>query len=292
MKFILTQISAAVLAATAASAAYLTPRQEATPDGGDQQQNNTAVQQYPQGFDAGVLNGTWYLTGVTQNIWSVYELLSQKMDLNVNCLQFNVSGTSNTTLDIFASTFLSKNSTDAGVNATAAGAFILQSPDSQTNVSNHEFLWDAYASQVFVNKAQWENFTSNGQSTTNASETGSTVIPGTKPIQASVYTQLIDSNAQPGSNDSTNYDTVFIWGSQAKTFNDSSAKKRAEDVYGIILSKTSNVEEDAFNKTVALLPPSIAANNVSLVKLNDTCTLQNNTNSQQNNGEGQQNQQQ
>lgn len=58
MKFILTQISAAFLAATAASAAYLTPRQEAAPDGGAQQQNDTAVQQYPEGFDAGVLNGT------------------------------------------------------------------------------------------------------------------------------------------------------------------------------------------------------------------------------------------
>lgn len=57
MKFILTQISAAVLAASAASTAYLTPRQEATPDGGDQQQNQT-VQQYGGNFDAGVLNGT------------------------------------------------------------------------------------------------------------------------------------------------------------------------------------------------------------------------------------------
>lgn len=273
MKFILTQISAAVLAASAASAAYLTPRQEATPDGGDQQQNQT-VQQYGGNFDAGVLNGTWYLTGVTQNIWSVYELLSQKMNLDVNCLQLNVSASSNTTLDVFASAFLSKNGTDVGVNATAAGAFILQSPDDKTNVSNHEFFWDAYASQIFVNKAQWENFTSNGQSTANASDSGSAVIPGSKPAQASIYTQLIDSNAQPGSNDSTNYDTVFIWGSEMKTFDN--YQKRADDLYGIILSKTSNVADDTFNKTIALLPQAVAANNVSVVKLNDTCTLHNN----------------
>ncbi|KAI8640834.1 hypothetical protein BD408DRAFT_419118 [Parasitella parasitica] len=274
MKFVLTQISTAVLAATAASAAYLTPRQEATPNGGNQGQNQTA-QQYPEGFDAGVLNGTWYLTGVTQNIWNAYELLSQKMNLNVNCLQFNVSGTSNITLDVFASTFLSKNGIDTGVNATAAGAFILQSPDSQTNVSNHEFYWDAYASQIFVNKAQWENFTSNGRSTANSSESGSAVIPGTKPMEASIYTQLIDSNAQPGSNDSTNYDTVFIWGSQFKTL-DSSVQKRADDIYGVILSKTSNVADDTFNKTIALLPPAVAASNTSVVRLNDTCNLQSN----------------
>ncbi|KAL7313731.1 hypothetical protein PS15m_007436 [Mucor circinelloides] len=278
MKFILTQISAAVLAASAASAAYLTPRQEATPNGGDQQQNQT-VQQYGGNFDAGVLNGTWYLTGVTQNIWSMYELLSQKMNLDVNCLQLNVTSSSNTTLDVFASAFLSKNGTDLGVNATAAGAFILQSPDDKTNVSNHEFYWDAYASQIFVNKGQWENFTSNGQSNANASDSGSAVIPGSKPVQASIYTQLIDSNAQPGSNDSTNYDTVFIWGSQMKTFDN--FQKRADDLYGIILSKTSNVADDTFNKTVALLPQAVAANNVSVVKLNDTCTLRNNDQQQQ-----------
>ncbi|CEP08481.1 hypothetical protein [Parasitella parasitica] len=282
MKFILTQISAAILAATAVSAAYLTPRQEATPDGGNQDQNqNQTSQQYPEGFDAGVLNGTWYLTGATQNVWNAYELLSQKMNLNINCLQFNVTGTSNTTLDVFASTFLSKNGTNIGVNATVAGAFILQSPDSQTNVSNHEFYWDAFASQVYVNKAQWENFTSNGQSTSsNSSESGSTVIPGTRPMEASIYTQLIDSNAQPGSNESTNYDTVFIWGSQFKTL-DTSAQKRADDIYGIILSKTSNVADDTFNKTINLLPPAIAASNTSVVKLNDTCSLENSDQQQQ-----------
>lgn len=232
-------------------------------------------------IDSNFYHTIGYLTGVTQNIWTVYELLSQRMDLEVNCLQFNVSSSSNTTLDVFASTFLTKNSSNVGVNASAAGAFILQSPDSQTNVSNHEFYWDAYVSQIFVNRPQWENFTSNGQSTTDSSEGGSTVIPGIQPAQASVYTQLIDSNAQPGSNDSTNYDTVFIWGSQAKTFNDSTVQKRAEDVYGMILSKTSNVADDTFNRTITLLDPSITANNVSIVRLNDTCTLQNNDGDQQ-----------
>lgn len=226
-----------------------------------------------------ILSMLGYLTGVTQNIWSMYELLSQKMNLEVNCLQLNVTSSSNTTLDVFASAFLSKDGTDLGVNATAAGAFLLQSPDDKTNVSNHEFYWDAYASQIFVNKAQWENFTSNGQSNANTSDSGSAVIPGSKPVQASIYTQLIDSNAQPGSNDSTNYDTVFIWGSQMKTFDN--FQKRADDLYGIILSKNSNIADDTFNKTVALLPQAVAANNVSVVKLNDTCTRNNDQQQQQ-----------
>lgn len=211
------------------------------------------------------------MTGLTQNAWSTYQTITQAMGFDIDCLQFNVTSSSNTTLDLVASAFLNKTSADVGVNATAAGTVILQSPDSSTNTSDHQYAWEGYGSQVFVNKAQWENFTSNGQSNANASESGSTTITGTKPFQLSLYSKLIDSNAQPGSNDSTNFDTIFLWGSQIHFFDNNQYKKRADDIYGVLLSKTSSIDENTFNKTVALLPQAIAANNISVVKLNDTC---------------------
>jgi hypothetical protein len=199
------------------------------------------------------------------------------MNIEVNCLQLNVSKSSNTSFDATVSAFLTHTGTPLGVNASAAGTFMLDSPDSSVNVTDSEYLWKAYASQAFVNGAQWSNFTSNGQSSQNSTESGSKPIPGTKPLEATVYSKLIDSNAQPGDN-STNYDTIFLWGSKIQFFDPSSFTKRADEVYGAILSKNPSVGVDVFNRTLALLPPAIAENNITVVLLNDTC----HNNSQQN----------
>lgn len=194
------------------------------------------------------------------------------MRIDVNCLQMDVSQSSNTSFDAFGSTFLTHTGSDVGVNATAASAFFLQQPDSSVNLTDSEYLWTAYASQIFVNDAQWNNFTSNGQSKDNSTESGSKAVPGSKPVEATIYSKLIDSNANPGSNTTANIDTIFLWGSKAKSVeNSDSAQKRAEEVYGVILSKSSSVAEDVFNKTLALLPSQIAANNVTLVLLADSC---------------------
>lgn len=218
------------------------------------------------------------MTGVTQNVWDLYSIAQKAMNIDVNCLQFNVSQSSNTSFDAFASTFLTHNGSNIGVNASAATAFFLGEPDSSVNLTDSEYLWTAYASQIFVNDAQWDNFTSNGQSQENATESGSKIIPGSKPVEATIYSKLIDSNAEPGSNSTGTVDTIFLWGSKAKVVDASASQKRAEDVYGVILSKSSSVAEDVFNKTLALLPPQIVANNVSLVLLADSCKSNSTTN--------------
>jgi hypothetical protein len=213
------------------------------------------------------------LTGITQNAWNYYNTFSKAMNLEINCLQLNVTGTSNTSFDALASAFLGRQGQDVGVNASAAGVFSLRQPDSGINVTNKEFAWDAYGSQVFVNKDSWENFTSGGQKQEVNPNSGSAVIPGTKPFQASLYSKLIDSKAAPGDN-ATNIDTVFFWGKQIKFFSPDQYSKRGEqtqNIYGVILSKTPNVEDDVFNKTLTLLPQQVIENNVSIVKLNDTC---------------------
>jgi hypothetical protein len=214
-----------------------------------------------------------YLTGITKNAWSYYDTFSKVLNFEVSCLQLNVTGASNTSFDALASVFLGRRGQNVGVNASAAGVFFLKQPDSNINVTNKEFAWDAYGSQVFVNKDSWENFTSGGQKKGLNATSGAAVIPGTKPFQVSLYSKLIDSNAVHGSN-ATNIDTVFLWGKQIKFFNPGQYNKRSqpkENVYGVILSKTSKVADDVFNKTLTLLPQYVIANNVSIVKLNDTC---------------------
>lgn len=263
MKFSLAAISTAILAVSSVSGALI-KRDEAS----DQE----IISQYPNATDIGGLNGTWYLTGATQSVWDMYAKVQQAMNIQINCLQMNVTKSSNTSFDAIGSAFLNRNGSQVGVNATAAGAFFLQQPDSTVNVTDAEYLWKAYASQIFVNGAQWSNFTSDGQSSQNATESGSKPIPGSKPFEATIYSKLIDSNANPNDNNtSSNIDTVFLWGSKMQFFDPSEIKKRADEVYGIILSKTSSVGEDVFNKTLALLPPQIAQNNISVVLLNDTC---------------------
>ncbi|KAI8050649.1 uncharacterized protein B0P05DRAFT_563029 [Gilbertella persicaria] len=270
MKF----ISSALLAISAVSAAVLTPRQDASQD------QSQVLSQYPQGTDIGVVNGTWFVTGATQDVWNAFQFLNHTMNIDVGCVQVNATTTSNTTFDGLVSAFLTHTNSNIGINASVAGSFMLKAPDSNTNTSDHTYLWDAYGSQIFVNKVSWENFTSNGQSNSNASDAGSAVIPGSQPFEATVYSKLIDSNAQPGSNDSTNFDTVFLWSNDMK-FLSTNNQKRADKVYGIILSKTSSIGQDTFNKTVALLPNAIAANNISIVQIEDTCHTGDNNNNQQ-----------
>lgn len=214
------------------------------------------------------------MTSVTQNVWDAYGIIQKTMNIDINCLQFNVSqsGTENS-FDALVSTFLTQNSSDVGVNASAASVFMLQDGDTTANATAKEYLWTAYASQIFVNQNQWKNFTSGGKNTEDT-PSGSVAIPGTKPLEANVYTKFIDSNAEPGSDKAENIDTVFIWGTEAK-FHDVAKSKRADEVYGAILSKSSSIAEDVFNKTLGLLPPQIAANNISLVLLDDTCKTDN-----------------
>ncbi|KAI9483509.1 MAG: hypothetical protein EXX96DRAFT_558424 [Benjaminiella poitrasii] len=265
MKFLLSQVSAIVLALSAASAAYITPRQAV-----EEQQNQTDNStQYPQDLNIGELNGTWFLTGITDNAWKAYEMISQQLNLELGCFQINITGESNTTLDVLANAFLNNTNADVGVNASAAGVLLLQQPDQNTNVSAYELLWNAYASQIFVNENQWNNFTNNGQNTESNDNSGSTIVPGSKPVQANIYTKLVDSTAEPGTN-STNFDTIVVWGSQFQTHDN--YQKRAEEIYGIILSRDSSIDETKFNRTIEYLPEEFTTNNVSVVQLNDTCS--------------------
>lgn len=197
------------------------------------------------------------------------------MNLEVNCLRLNVTGASNTSLDALASALLSRRGQNVRVNASAAGVLFLKQPDRNINVTNKEYVWDAYGSQVFVNRDSWENFTSGGQKTEINPNTGSIPIPGTKPFRASLYSKLIDSNAAPGAN-TTNIDTVFLWGKQIQFFRPDQYNKRAsqkEKIYAAILSKTSNITDSTFNRTLALLPQQVVVNNISMVRLNDTCSI-------------------
>ncbi|KAI8970198.1 hypothetical protein BDF20DRAFT_797541, partial [Mycotypha africana] len=235
-----------------------------------QQGSADALSHYPQGTNINSFNGTWYITGATKNAWDVYQTLSQRFNIQIDCAQFDVNTTSNSTLDVLSSAFLNQTTLNLGINATVAGSLILQNPDSQTNVSNHELLWEAYTSQVFVNKGLWDKFTQKDQSNANNNNatTGATPLPGTKPVEATIYTQLIDTNAQPGTNTSTNFDAIFIWGSHAKTLGDDH-----NDIYGVLLTKNATISPDVFNRTAGLLPQRAVSNNAQLVQLNDTCTV-------------------
>ncbi|OBZ90495.1 hypothetical protein A0J61_01452 [Choanephora cucurbitarum] len=279
MKF----ITSALLAISAVSAAIIAPRQDASQD-----QTQQIASQYPEGTNAGLVNGTWYVTGVTDDLWDMYEKLAQTMNIQLGCLQLNNTATSATSFDGLLSAFLTHtNNANVGVNASLAGAFMLQAPDTNTNTSDRTLLWDVYGSSVYVNKDQWNQFTSEGQQQQQQDgqqgdkDVGSTTIPGFQPFQATVYSKLIDSNAQPGTNDSTNFDTVFLWSSQMRFLNPNEYQKRAGEVFGVILSRDTYLEGDKFNQTVALLPEAIAANNISIVQLNDTCRTDNNDNNNQ-----------
>jgi hypothetical protein len=270
MKFLATQFTAALFAISSISSAAIIARDDlsATP-----QTQNETVSQYPNSTDIGVLNGTWYLTGVTSNVWEAYQTLSQRMNVQVDCLQVTFNSTSNSTLDAIGSAFLNQTTVGRGLNATAAAAFLLQPPTSDLNVSAHDLSWSAYVSQVFVNKDQWDNITNQGQSDQNATESGSMAVPGTETMQATINTRLIDSNAQPGTNDSTSFDTFFIWGSHAQSTTDRSSKRDdQDDIYGVVLSRNPSVSQDTFNKTLSLMPSAV--NNVSIVLLEDSCNKQ------------------
>ncbi|GAA5803872.1 hypothetical protein HPULCUR_009357 [Helicostylum pulchrum] len=287
MKFSLATISAAVLAiSTVSGAAIIDKRQEPTQDPAQdpaqeptQDPNQDPNQQDPNQQNAttpdfAALTGIWYLTGVTQNIWDAYGIVQKTMNIEINCPQFNISqGGAENSFDALVSTFLTQNTTDVGANASAASVFTLQDGDSTANATANEFLWTAFASQLFVNENQWKNFTSGGKNT-EAAPGGSVAIPGTRPLEANVYTKFIDSNAEPGSDKAENIDTVFIWATEAK-FHDVPKTKRAEEIYGAILSKTPSIAEDVFNKTLALLPAQVVSNNASLVLLDDSCKADN-----------------
>ncbi|KAG2231953.1 hypothetical protein BDF21DRAFT_400431 [Thamnidium elegans] len=294
MKFSLATISAAILAiSTVSGAAIIDKRQEPNQDPNQQDPSQDPNQQDPNQDpnqqqnatkpDIAALDGVWYLTGVTQNVWDAYGIVQKAMNIDINCPQFNVSqGGVENSFDVLISSFLTQNASDIGVNASAASVFTLQEGDSTANATDKEYLWTSYASQIFVNQGQWKNFTSNGKNT-EETPSGSVAIPGTKPVEANIYTKFIDSNAEPGSGNAENIDTIFIWGTEAK-FHDATKSKRADEVYGAILSKTSSIAEDVFNKTLALLPPQVVSNNVSLVLLDDSCKADNDDqNADQNN---------
>ncbi|KAI8337774.1 hypothetical protein BD560DRAFT_359766 [Blakeslea trispora] len=295
MKF----ITSALLAISAVSAAVLVPRQEAQDQNQNQDQTQQIASQYPEGTDAGLVNGTWYVTGVTQDLWGMYELLAQRMNIQLGCLQLDNAASSATSFDGLLSAFLTHtDNANNGVNASLAAAFMLEAPDSNTNTSDRTLLWDVYGSSVYVNKGQWRDFTTggnqqqqNGDQQDNNDDQGSTTIPGFKPFQATVYSKLIDSNAQPGTNDSTNFDTVFLWSSKMKFIDSNESQKRKDEVFGVILSRDTYLEGDKFNQTVALLPSAIAENNINMVQLNDTCRTDNNNDNNDNNDNNQQQEQ-
>ncbi|KAI7908052.1 uncharacterized protein BX663DRAFT_492823 [Cokeromyces recurvatus] len=265
MKILFLQVLAAV---SAVSAAYITPRQA--------QQTNQTASQYPANLDVGKLNGTWRLTGITNNAWEVYRKIAGSMNIDIGCIQINLMSKSNTSMDALASAFLNNTNANVGVNASAAGVLMLPpQPDPSVNASAYEFLWNAYASQVFVNTNQWKNFTSMGRGVgTDGNNTGSSVIPGSKPVEAKIYTKLVDSNAQPGTNTSTNFDTIFVWGTDFKTHDIYQKRQAGKPVYGVILSRNPTVDGATFNKTMQFMPRQFTTNVSSIIQLNDTCSVQ------------------
>ncbi|KAG0747149.1 hypothetical protein G6F57_006615 [Rhizopus arrhizus] len=251
----------ALFAINSISGATIFPRQ-------DQQQQNGNQSQYPSSVDIGQLNGTWYLTGLTSNLWDLYQTYGGKLGISANCLQVDLTNSSSSELEAIGSGFFNRTSSGVGVNATAAGAFYLSGPTSDLDVSANDLAWSAYVSQVFVNKAQWQNFVSNGQggNSDNTTDGGSEPIPGSKTMQATINTRLINSSGNSGDN-STNFDTLFVWGSHAQT-----VSKRADDVYGAILSRNPSVDQDTFSRTLGLLPSGVT--NTTLVLLDDSCNTQ------------------
>ncbi|RCI06643.1 hypothetical protein CU098_010033 [Rhizopus stolonifer] len=249
MKLFTTQLTTVLFALSSISAAVIVTRDDVT-----SQQNNT-ISQYPNSTDIGSLNGTWYLTGLTSNAWDAYQAISQTMNISADCSQVSLNSTSHSTLDLLGSTFLNK--TDKGVNATLAGTFLLQPPADDLNVTAHDLAWSAYLSQVFVNQAQWDNLTTESQE----NSTQSVALPDT--MQATIYSRSIDSDTSDSTDDDS--DTLFLWGSHTQSLD-----KRAEnDIFGIILSRSSSVSEETFNKTLTMLPAAV--NNVTIVLLKDSC---------------------
>ncbi|KAG1471933.1 hypothetical protein G6F56_001833 [Rhizopus delemar] len=251
MKLFTTQLTTVLFALSSISAAVIVTRDDVT-----SQQNNT-ISQYPNSTDIGSLNGTWYLTGLTSNAWDAYQAISQTMNISADCSQVSLNSTSHSTLDLLGSTFLNK--TDKGVNATLAGTFLLQPPADDLNVTAHDLAWSAYLSQVFVNQAQWDNLTTESQE----NSTQSVALPDSEAMQATIYSRSIDSDTSDSTDDDS--DTLFLWGSHTQSLD-----KRAEnDIFGIILSRSSSVSEETFNKTLTMLPAAV--NNVTIVLLKDSC---------------------
>ncbi|KAI9277593.1 hypothetical protein BY458DRAFT_504546 [Sporodiniella umbellata] len=283
MKFFTIQFALAALAVSSLSAATIQARDEPAADQNPTQQNST-LSLYPNSTDIGAFNGTWYLTGLTSSVWKLFEA-AQKMNVSAECTQVSFNASSNAALDLISSAFLNQTTTGRGVNGTSAGVFLLQAPSAKINVSAHDLAWTAYMSQVFVNEGQWQNLT-----TGNAgNSTQSYAIPNSGPIQSEVFTRLIDSNAEVGKNDSKSFDTVFIWGNNAKMIKDTTASSASgspsstssaatpssstsseDGKYAVIFSKNPSVSEETFNKTLALLPPGV--NNTTLLLLKDSCT--------------------
>jgi hypothetical protein len=204
---------------------------------------------------------------MTSNIFDFYSSATQSMNATINCVQFNFTSSSNTSFDIIGSGFLQKNGSEGGVNGTTAGAFFLQDPDDKVNVSDSELYWTAYFSQVFVNEDAWENFTDPSANATINTTDGSHALPDSKPLQASIYSKYIDSSGNNG-----DADTLFLWSSSYQMLDSSAYSKRADTVYGVLLSKSTHVDDDTFNKTSSMLPDEITQNNITLVNLNDTCS--------------------
>lgn len=197
------------------------------------------------------------MTGLTSNAWDAYQAISQTMNISADCSQVSLNSTSHSTLDLLGSTFLNK--TDKGVNATLAGTFLLQPPADDLNVTAHDLAWSAYLSQVFVNQAQWDNLTTESQE----NSTQSVALPDSEAMQATIYSRSIDSDTSDSTDDDS--DTLFLWGSHTQSLD-----KRAEnDIFGIILSRSSSVSEETFNKTLTMLPAAV--NNVTIVLLKDSC---------------------
>jgi hypothetical protein len=159
---------------------------------------------------------------------------------------------------------LENNVTHSSINGTIAGVMMLQAPDDK--VSDSELYWKAYFSEIYVNAGAWQNFTTGQQ---NETEEGSQAVSGTGPIQASLYSKFIDST---GNNDTTNPDTLVVWGSEYHKLDNGMAKRNDETVYAIMLSRTSHVDDETFNKTLGYLPSQLTANNTTFVNLNDTCS--------------------
>ncbi|CAO3703310.1 unnamed protein product [Rhizopus stolonifer] len=248
MKLLTTQLTTVLFALSSISAAVIVTRDDET-----SQQNNT-ISQYPNSTDIGSLNGTWYLTGLTSNAWDAYQAISQTMNISADCSQISLNSTSHSTLDLLGSTFLNK--TDKGVNATLAGSFLLQPPTDNLNVTAHDLAWSAYFSQVFVNQVQWDNLTTESQE----NSTQSVALPGSEAMQATIYSRSID--ASDSTDDS---DTLFLWGSHTQSLD----KRAEDDIFGIILSRSSSVSEETFNKTLTMLPAAV--NNITIVLLKDSC---------------------
>ncbi|KAI8972517.1 hypothetical protein BDB01DRAFT_854565 [Pilobolus umbonatus] len=220
-------------------------------------------------LDISKLDGSWNLHGVTDNVWDLYESFSKTLGVEAGCIKLDTLKSNDTSFDAMASAMLQHPTDTKQALAMGAGAFYLQDPTAEVALDQNEQKWTAFVSQVYVNRNEWSDFT--GQPT--EPQEGSVPIPGSLPFTTTLYSKLIDSGAEVGSNQLNNIDAVFLWTDSINTIKQKRTNKK---IYGFLFSRQPTLDENAYNNTINQLPPAIAENKISMVLIEDKCPVEDN----------------